>query len=197
MLRKCSRNDLKRPEIQIFPGVFPHSFLVCALHLHLWAAGNPLANFCLRPCTHTQHTHTHTHTHKHIYTKNIDNAHTHKYTHKHTHMHTHKHTHTHTQAAHTRFNLVACNRYLPLRCLVYGSKRGHTYVLVFTITEPLALKDLLSSLKTYVSSPPSPSLHLESDDQSVSFSCFSHTFVHSCSIRNFRKVGLKQQHLEL
>ena len=146
---------------------------------------------------HTQHTHTHTHiythTHKHIYTKNIDNAHTHKYTH----TNTHTHTHTYTQAAHTRFNLVACNRYLPLSCLVYGSKRCHAYVLVFTITEPLALKDPLSSPKTSISSPPSPSLHLESDDQSVSCSCFSHTFVHSYSIRNFRKKGLKQQHLAL
>ena len=63
---------------------------------------------------HTQHTHTH----KHIYTKKFDNTHTHKYTQK----HTHTHTHTHTQAAHTRFNLVACNRYLPLSLLVYGSK---------------------------------------------------------------------------
>ena len=213
-----------------------------ALHVHLCAAGNPPCKFLPMPL-HT-HTHIHTYTHTHIYTKNIDNN-----AHTHAHTNTHKHTHTHTQAAHTHFNLVACNSYLrpcylPLSCLVYGSKLlscsltakvaselpqflfqatscvkdqrhrsfvtshsaktsvyfiiavtcSHVYVLVLTITEPLAPKDPLTSPKT---SPPSPSLHLESDDQSVSCSCFSHTFVRSCSIRNFRKVGLKQQHLAL
>ena len=74
--------------------------------------------------------------------------------------------------------------------------RGRTYVLVFTITEPLALKDPLSSPQTSISSPPSPSLHLESDDQSASCSCFRHTFARSRSIRD-RKVGLKQQQLAL
>ena len=49
ILRKCSRNDLKRPEIQIFPGVFSHTFLMYELHVHLCAAGHPPANFCLRP----------------------------------------------------------------------------------------------------------------------------------------------------
>ena len=74
---------------------------------------------------------------------------------------------------------------------------GRVYVLVFAITEPLALKDPLSIPSTSVSSPHSSSLHLESDDQNVSFSCFSHTFVCSRSIRDFRRVGLEQQQLAL
>ena len=83
---------------------------MCELHAHLCAAGNP-------PCTHTTHTHIYTHTH----TQTI-NIYTQKILTMHTHINTHTNTHTHTQAAHTRFNLVACNHYLPLSCLVYGSK---------------------------------------------------------------------------
>ena len=85
ILRKCSRNDLKRPEIQIFPGVFPIPYLWVSYTCIYALLETPTANFCLRSCTHP----THTHTHKHIYTKKIDNTHTHKYTQKHTHTHTH------------------------------------------------------------------------------------------------------------
>ena len=250
---------MRRPETQIFLGVFPIPSLR-AHYTRIYVLLEPPCKFCLCPYTHTQHTHTHIYTHtlihtythtKHIhtniYTQKILTMHTHVKIHTQTHTHAHTNTHTHTQGAHTRFNLVACNRYLPLSCLVYGSKflscsltakvaselpqclfqatscvkdqrhrsfvtlhsaktsvyfiiavtRCHAYVLVFTITEPLALKDPLSSPKTSISSPPSSSFHLQSDDQSVSCSCFSHTFIHSCLIRNFRKVGLKQQHLAL
>ena len=46
-----SRNDLRRPEIQNFLGVFPQTSLVHALCAHLCAAGTPPVNFCLRPCS--------------------------------------------------------------------------------------------------------------------------------------------------
>ena len=46
ILRKCIRNDLRRPEIQKFPRkACPQNSLVGALRAHLWApriAGNPL-----------------------------------------------------------------------------------------------------------------------------------------------------------
>ena len=228
---------------KFFLGYFPVPSL-CASYTRIYVLLEPPCKFLPTPL-HTHNTHTHTYTHTNIYTQKILTMHTHINTH--TNKHTHTHTHTHNQAAHTRFNLVACNRYLPLSCLVYGNKllscsltakvaselpqclfqatscvkdqrhrsfvtshsaktsvyfiiavtRGNAYVLVFTITEPLALKDPLSSPKTSISSPPSPSLHLEIDDQSVSCSCFGHTFTCSRSIHNFRKVGLKQQHLAL